>query len=75
MKFKFQSYYSLISNANMMFAEVAVTTFQSYYSLISNKVGQLAQSFQGNFNPIIVLFLTEVSDEFLTFSSDISILL
>ena len=33
--------------------------FQSYYSLISNgKVNQLAQSFQGNFNPIIVLFLT-----------------
>ena len=64
--FKFQSYYSLISNGIAAIKNF-INKFQSYYSLISN--GSFGGEFDVNdlnFNPIIVLFLTLVTPILIT---------
>ena len=63
-KLLFQSYYSLISNGDPDSTPRYTNRFQSYYSLISNSgEWDLPKLELVYFNPIIVLFLTNSSDD------------
>ena len=68
MPYTFQSYYSLIFNKHLLILCLVSWIFQSYYSLIFNEKCAFYDPCDKDFNPIIVLFLTQKM-EFSRFSS------